>query len=318
MKITTLSIGRYAVTAKTEVDDSAKGVIMKVDDLAIFRENYLKLSDTVDTDESWSIDSMAPAQLDVPFEGVETLDIDPGLVVIMAPTKWGKTYFTGRGMVPAALSRYNAAEVRAINFVEPLERVPSIEQQLISNPETLLIEILRFLHSDEKVLFVDSLRAFVYDQSVGGTGEGGFDQYIPAQLTALSNVVARFGKLLVVTLNPMISMDNMARYERIVDMIVASVPTAIIGMQRQQAQVHLRGVVTPERSADNVIVRDLSDRALGPILPAIDIVRKGVIDTDIQDAVVPNSAAFRIVQASIAVSDTKGNPDIMTNLYSEE
>lgn len=318
-----LALGRYAVwcgpaDAKLASIKDAPNLAREGADYAIHVVKGMNLSSTY-SNEPFSTDQITAMEIGLPIEGPETYEIDPGISLLLAPTRWGKTYFTVRGVIPAAYAIYEPDAVRAISYVEPYELTPGVAMEHIADPIQLMVNLAEFvMNPDQQVLFLDSLRAFVYDASVGGTGEGGMDEYLSVQLTALSNVLARAGKIVFATLNPMISSDNKERYDRLVDKIVASVPLVIVGRQSRVVDIYQRGVSAPSRSVSNAHVRDLSTPALTITGRAKNV--SSELETDLADALVPNAAAHRLVQAAIAANPANEGKDfdLLPNLYRTE
>lgn len=320
MKQHILALGRYALWFGPEASlpTGLEKLPFPVEGHAAAIQKGVRLSATL-SDEPFSSDQIRPISIDLPLESSSSFEVDPGLAVLVAPTRWGKTYFTTRGVIPAAYARFTPEGVQAVSYVEPYELTPGVAMTHISDPVQLLLTIARFIcEPEQEVLFLDSLRAFVYDASVGGTGEGGVDEYLSVQMTALSNVLAREGKMVFATLNPMIAADNKERYDRMVDKIVASVPLVIVGRQPKVVDIFQRGVSAPQRSVMNAHVRDLTTAVIA-IESAAPRKHSGTIDTELVDAVIPNSAAHRLIQASIAAdpANSNANFDVLPNLYKD-
>lgn len=202
-----------------------------------------------------------PIQLNVP--GVNgSLNIDCGVGVLLASTGWGKTTYMVKGLYPSIVDGYGESDIDLISFAEPFENFGVVKTKIVFRAIDLIKQMCRFINSDSDVLMIDSFRPFLYDQSVGTTGERGIDAFLPVQLTALSNILAVCGKLLFVTLNPMIDATTdkeMERYERLQGSIEASVPFVLTGTSKRAATLSLRGFHNPNRDPNFITIPDLSD-----------------------------------------------------------
>lgn len=185
-------------------------------------------------------------QLDARADDRVDILLDCGVTAILAHTQWGKTTYVVYDLIPAML-RSGVAQVRFLSFLEPFEDLvfdQSVKTIWCTSHEALFAQIASFIMSDDKVCVVDSLRPFIYDQSVGGTAAGGMDAYLPVQLTALSNVMSLLGKHLIVTINPMmplISNEDRARFYDLRQRIASSVPTMMSGEHERKLDITLRG-----------------------------------------------------------------------------
>lgn len=202
-------------------------------------------------------------QLNLP--GVnQAVSIDCGVGVFLASTGWGKTTYMVRGLYPAIVNQYGTDGVELVSWGEPFEDFGDVKSRIIFRAIDLLKEMCLFVNSSRPVLMIDSFRPFLYDQSVGTTGERGIDAFLPVQLTALSNTLAVCGKLLFATLNPMIDAttdQELERYERLQGSIEASVPFVLTGTSHRSAVLSLRGLNNPNRDPKYINIPDLTFNA---------------------------------------------------------
>lgn len=227
-----------------------------------------------------SIDSVLNSALDVQLKGGGKIRLDSGVTAILAQTQWGKTTFTSRDLVPSISKVIPDQSIDYISFLEPLEdlsfEAAKVNLNWISNHADFFRALADFLLSDRKVCVVDSLRSFIYDNSVGGTAAGGMDAYLPIQLTALSNVASQFGKHIIVTINPMMpaaTEEERGKFYDLQKRIESSVPTVMTSTASRTLVITMRGPSSP--SSQNVSYT----------VPAFDITRS--VKADQQSSRVP-------------------------------
>lgn len=127
----------------------------------------------------------------------------PGLGVIYGASGAGKTQmldFVFREL------RDSGVGVRRIMFNEPDLLVSERSAAIVSETD-LLNEVANFMISPDEVLFIDSIRTFIYSASGGATGKGGVDMQMYTKLTELSILAQLLGKSINVVFNP-ISADE--------------------------------------------------------------------------------------------------------------
>lgn len=198
------------------------------------------------------------------------MPVDPGLMAIIAPTKWGKTTTLYGGVIPAVTTD-EGVDSMSVNYIEIYEPITGITAHYTSRPRQLLLYIWQALLEPRSVITVDSLRAFIYARSVGGTGTAGLDQYFSIQLTALSNMFAACGCLIIVTINPLVTLEdekNVARYNEIVNQLVASTTFAMVGRSNRVLEFHPRGFSQIDRDMLEYRVIDLKAAAKQKVIPA--------------------------------------------------
>lgn len=194
--------------------------------------------------------------------GNKPTQVDPGLITVIAPTRWGKSTLMFGGLIPAFA---DGVEPVAVNFTEVYEDTHGYPSTYTALESRLLKNILMMLVVPKSVLAIDSLRAFIYAKSVGGTGTAGLDQYFSIQLTALGNICASTGTLLIATINPMIGYDDekdKKRYDEIVTQLVASATFAIVGTSPRSVELYPRGFSHPSRDPISMKIADLSTRSV--------------------------------------------------------
>lgn len=279
MRIIYMTMGRYGImcTVNAETEDEATEALR--DALTSLKEQVtIESVDRTETSSPYAyackrIDSLSfpytcndvnliqePVQLNLP--GVnQTVSIDCGVGVFLASTGWGKTTYMVRGLYPAIVDQYGTDGVELVSWGEPFEDFGDVKSRIIFRAIDLLKEMCLFVNSSRPVLMIDSFRPFLYDQSVGTTGERGIDAFLPVQLTALSNTLAVCGKLLFATLNPMIDAttdQELERYERLQGSIEASVPFVLTGTSHRSAVLSLRGLNNPNRDPKYINIPDLT------------------------------------------------------------
>lgn len=132
-----------------------------------------------------------------------TFPIYPGLGVIYGASGAGKTQLLD--FVYQALKESNIG-AQKIMFNEPDLLVTSKSAAIVSEDE-LLYKVAEFIASDDEILFIDSIRTFIFSSSGGATGKGGIDMTLYTKLTELSILAQRLGKSINVVFNP-ISADE--------------------------------------------------------------------------------------------------------------
>lgn len=132
-----------------------------------------------------------------------TFPLFPGLGVIYGASGAGKTQLLE--FIFRALRESNI-KARKVMFNEPDLLVSSKSAAMVSEDD-LLAEVAEFIGSDDEILFIDSIRTFVYSSSGGATGKGGVDMTMYTKLTELSILAQRIGKSINVVFNP-ISADE--------------------------------------------------------------------------------------------------------------
>lgn len=279
MKIIYITMGRYGIMCTVNAESESDAESSLVETLETLNENsdVITVAGTdVTAPYAYAVkrlDSLSflytheeidlvhePVKLSLPGIG-SAIEIDCGVGVFLASTGWGKTTYMVKGLHPAITEQYGNNGVELINFGEPFENFGDIKTRIIFRAVDLLKEICEFANSNRMILMIDSFRPFLYDQSVGTTGERGIDAFLPVQLTALSNTLSVCGKLLFVTLNPMIDATTdreVERYERLQGSIEASVPFVLTGTSHRAATLSLRGVHNPNRDPRFINIPDLS------------------------------------------------------------
>lgn len=186
---------------------------------------WLKLRALQDAGALFSAGSVAvPGEeessvLDLPYG----LLLPLGVTAFLAPAEWGKTTLLRRSVIPALQAQ--GQSVAVLSYVEPLEdALADVPTLTLSSPMQFLDSVAGWLAdpAGERVLVVDSLRAFVYGRSLGGTGTGGVDRLFAPQLTALSNMVAAAGRSLLAVINPL--SDSEEAYQIYLTTMRSSVP----------------------------------------------------------------------------------------------
>lgn len=170
---------------------------------------------------------------DIGVQEEQQFNLTPGVNVILGGTESGKTTYA-KHILQRALKENNL-KGDYINFVEEV----TWPEVAISDELELHQKISDFLESDLDYLFIDSFRFYIYNSRGGSTGKGGQNMSIYAELTALDNVVNRYGKMLFILFNPL-SADDEA-YESVKDNIKASVKGTFIVDKNRQLVVNLRG-----------------------------------------------------------------------------
>lgn len=198
-----------------------------------------------------TITDIIGSSIDLKLKGGASIRLDAGITAILAQTLWGKTTFASRDLVPSiskALETEENSVIDYISFLEPLEDLvfddAQVEMKIAQNHPEFFKLIAEFLLSDRKVCVIDSLRSFIYDNSVGGTAAGGMDAYLPVQLTALSNVAAILGKHIIVVINPMMPAATDEDRGKFVDLqkrIESSIPTVMTSNGRRALTITMRG-----------------------------------------------------------------------------
>lgn len=143
----------------------------------------------------------------------------PGLGVIYGASGAGKTQLLN--FVFKTL-KDNKIKARKIMFNEP-DLLVSERSAAIVSEDQLLHEVAKFLISDDEILFIDSIRTFIYSVAGGATGKGGVDMTMYTRLTELSILAQLLGKSINVVFNP-ISADD-AVVQNIKEAVKGSVET---------------------------------------------------------------------------------------------
>lgn len=133
-----------------------------------------------------------------------TMPLYPGLGVIYGASGSGKTQLLN--YVYRDLTAKQVG-VRRIMFNEP-DLLVSERSAAIVSEVSLLQEVADFIVSDDDILFIDSIRTFIYSSTGGATGKGGVDMQMYTRLTELSILSQLVGKSINVVFNP-ISADEM-------------------------------------------------------------------------------------------------------------
>lgn len=121
-----------------------------------------------------------------------------GMLMIIGTTGAGKTAYTRNHLLPALAEQ--GYPIRYFTFGEDT----TYGENGIMDTRSLLVSLASaLLEPGPGVIAIDSMRFKVYEKSLGGTGEGGMNMHLFAQLTALDEVAKRCGKLLIMTMNPM-------------------------------------------------------------------------------------------------------------------
>lgn len=182
---------------------------------------------------------------------LKTLGLEPGMFVILGGTGSGKSTLVQE------LMNENQGEKKLVIHAEPLSH-PAIDPQYDKDPvytsaaEYLLAEFAKFLFSDEDILFIDSFREFNY-MSGGGTGKGGTNMGLFAELTKLSNLAAQFGKHVIGVHNPLAVDPEIERF--LLSNMESSMPGVIHLPEVGKAKVVMRGVLYPTREAHETTIR---------------------------------------------------------------
>lgn len=156
-------------------------------------------------------------QMDISLSSSTNLPLPVGLTALLAPTGWGKTYLIENAVKPALVDSVSLS----LSYLEPLSETSATQD--VDSPGRLLALLAAAIHEEVEVVIVDSLRAFVYGASLGGTGQAGVDQMLYPQLTAIANVCARGATRMLVVLNPMVRFEEMDKYSTFKNNLTASV-----------------------------------------------------------------------------------------------
>lgn len=174
------------------------------------------------------------APIPIPIPGIEQqLIMEFGVGVILGGTGTGKTTLTRGYIIPELEKR--GIEVRYHTFVEEVTS-PEVG---ISDETELLHNIAQFLlEDDRRVMVVDSLRHFIFKGGSGGTGKGGTNMALFSSLTQLDMLAGHFGKVILFTLNPLASEEEVL--SMILDSTNSSVKT-VITLDKVGTEGGLRG-----------------------------------------------------------------------------
>lgn len=228
-----------------------------------------------------TITEVMSSSIDLKLKGGASIRLDAGITAILAQTLWGKTTFASRDLVPSiakSIEDEKAAIIDYISFLEPMEDLifddAHVETKIAQNHPEFFKLVAEFLLSTKKVCVIDSLRSFIYDNSVGGTAAGGMDAYLPVQLTALSNVAAILGKHIIVVINPMMPAATEEDRGKFVDLqkrIESSIPTVMTSAGRRALTITMRGPSSRESQQVNYLVPEFemgaSPRVSRPLIP---------------------------------------------------
>lgn len=229
-----------------------------------------------------TITEIMGSSIDLKLKGGANIRLDAGITAILAQTLWGKTTFASRDLVPSiskAVEEEEASVIDYISFLEPMEDLifddARVEMKIAQNHPDFFKLIAEFLLSAKKVCVIDSLRSFIYDNSVGGTAAGGMDAYLPVQLTALSNVAAILGKHIVVVINPMMPAATEEDRGKFVDLqkrIESSIPTVMTSTGRRALTITMRGPSSRESQQVSYLVPEfemgITTKVSRPVIPA--------------------------------------------------
>lgn len=269
-----LAFGSYGITVFPELnskemsnrEDIAKALRLPIDRLPSLEMHLLQEGPTpgvaifrqvgkvsyLSTQVKLELSEVIANAIDLTLKGGAKIRLDAGITAVLAQTQWGKTTFTSRDLVPSLASVGNVGAIDYISFLEPIEDLSfenaPVNLSWCSSHSELFKLLATFLVSDRKVCVIDSLRAFIYDNSVGGTAAGGMDAYLPIQLTALSNLVAQLGKHLIVTINPMmpaVTDEDRGKFYDLQKRIESSIPTVMTSGSQRTLGIHMRGPSAP-------------------------------------------------------------------------
>lgn len=234
-----------------------------------------------------TISEIINSSIDLKLKGGASIRLDAGITAILAQTQWGKTTFASRDLVPSifkALELDQNPTIDYISFLEPLEDLifddAQVQVKVAQSHSEFFRNMADFLLSDQRVCVVDSLRSFIYDNSVGGTAAGGMDAYLPVQLTALSNVAAILGKHIIVTINPMMPAMTDEDRGKFIDLqkrIESSVPTVMTSNSRRALTITMRGPSSRESQQVNYQVPEFTLGASNKIGQSMFPAQAGVI-----------------------------------------
>lgn len=187
--------------------------LSKVYEFAISGDNIALFPDRYIANHSWSdvANRFAQPNYVVEFGPRSSIDLPLGVTVVIGKSSTGKTTFV-LNYLAAAIHAKKAGAVHYIKAFEPgsdidlaklsYTSVPTFEVELAST-------IAHQLTSDSTdVIIVDSLRYLFYSSSGGATGKGGVNMGLFMDLTFLDNLARRYGKRIVVLVNPMTNDDD--------------------------------------------------------------------------------------------------------------
>lgn len=169
--------------------------------------------------------------------GKDVIPILSGLTVFPAPTRWGKTTLLSRMVLndsdEISFSVNDGSTPLFINNAEPLSRdffryASAMNVSDVNDLEAIIERESR----PGRVILIDSIRDMVYAKSVGGTGEGGIDMFLPILITKLNNYLVMKQCSVICTINPMLRMnstDQRDKYESLIERLTASTAMVIAG-----------------------------------------------------------------------------------------
>jgi ABC-type dipeptide/oligopeptide/nickel transport system ATPase component len=132
------------------------------------------------------------------------VELFPGLGIFFGTSGSGKTRLVN--YIIHQLAQRASTRVSKIAFNEP-DLIISDGSIATVSEDQLLEMVASFLASDADILFIDSIRTFIYSSKSGATGKGGIDMTMYTKLTELSILAQKFGKSINVVFNP-ISADK--------------------------------------------------------------------------------------------------------------
>lgn len=171
----------------------------------------------------------------------DTIKLYPGVTVIMGKAGSGKTLTAYDHIFRSLIAKYGKDFAHYTKIFEPGESErfdAGSTSEPVFEAEFAATLAHHLLNTTTRVYIVDSFRYLFYGSGTGATGKGGVNMSLFMDLTHLDTVARKFGKSIVVLVNPMT--DDDTAFDFYIEAAVGAVSSVLIMKSYDEAKFSSR------------------------------------------------------------------------------